>query len=47
MRTLLSAALLAPALGLVAPARRRSSRGATRRLAFDAALLFDCDGVLV
>merc|ERR1719331_2633317 len=47
MRTLLAAALLAPALGLVAPARRRSSRGATRRLAFDAALLFDCDGVLV
>ena len=34
-------------LGRVAPARRRSSRGATRRLAFDAALLFDCDGVLV
>ena len=47
MRTLLAAALLAPARGLVAPARRRSSRGATRRLAFDAALLFDCDGVLV
>ena len=47
MRTLLAAALLAPALGLVAPARRRRSRGATRRLAFDAALLFDCDGVLV
>ena len=47
MRTLLSAALLAPALGLVAPARRRSSRGATRRLAFDAAPLFDCDGVIV
>jgi len=37
-------ALLAPSFALVAPSRSR--RGAPLR-AFDAALLFDCDGVLV